>query len=105
MQWFHGELRAEIAASGTKIKVVQVPNDRRPSIVKHPLNHAGRLVFVARVSLIHRAHAFVGLKLRLEGEIFSAVRLAVARVQSISKYVNVLERAAASVIVPEFVNR
>src|SRR5438552_16614812 len=104
MQRFHGALGAEVAASGAKIKIVQMPDDRRPSIVQHPLNDAGGLILIAAVGLIHRAHAFVGLELRLEGEVFGIVCFAVARIKSVGKYMNISERAAARVIVPEIAN-
>src|SRR2546426_5679779 len=104
MQRFHGALGAEVAASGAKIKIVQMPDDRWPRIVQHPLNHACGLILVAAVGLIHRPHTFICLKLRLEREIFCAVCLAIARIQSVGEYVNIFERATTRVIVPEIVN-
>ena len=81
-----------------------MPDDRRPSIVQHPLNDPGGLILIAAVGLIHRAHAFVGLELRLEGEIFGIVCFAVARIQSIGKYMNIFERATTRVVIPEVIN-
>src|SRR2546422_11275896 len=101
---FRSALGAEVAASGAKIKVIQMPDDRRPSIVQHPLNDPGGLILIAAVGLIHRAHAFVGLELRLEGEIFGIVCFAVARIQSIGKYMNIFERATTRVVIPEVIN-
>src|SRR5207302_8694817 len=62
------------------------------------------LILVAAVGLIHRPHTFICLKLRLEREIFCAVCLAIARIQSVGEYVNIFERATTRVIVPEIVN-
>ena len=63
MQGFHGALGAKIAARGTQVIVVQVPDHGGPGVVQHPLDYAGGLIFVAAVSLVHRAYAFVSLEL------------------------------------------
>src|SRR5205823_8566486 len=104
MQRFHGALGAEVAASGAKIKIVQMPDDRWPRIVQYPLNHACGLILVAAVDRIHHPHTFICLKLRLEGEIFGIVCFAVARTQSIGKYMNNFERATSRVVIPEVIN-
>src|SRR5262249_17916458 len=69
------------------------------------LNHARRLILVAAVRLIHRAHAFVGLHLRLDGEVVHAVGLAIAVRQSLAEHVDGFEFAAARVIVPYIIDR
>src|SRR5205814_1881786 len=92
MQLLHGALCAEVAATGAKIKVIQMPEDRWPRIVQHPLNHACGLILVAAVGLIHRPHTDICLKLRLEREIFCAVCLAITRIQIVGEYVNIFAR-------------
>ena len=105
MQRLHRDLRAKVAAAWTQIKVIQMPDHRGPGVVQHPLNHARGTVLIPTVSLVHRAHTLIGLKLRFERIILDAARLPEARVQRISKNVNVLECATAGMVVPPVVDR
>ena len=57
-------LRAEVASGRTQVPVEQVPVDRRPRVVEHPLNHARRRVLVATVRLEHGTLALVRHELR-----------------------------------------
>ena len=104
MQRFHGALGAEVAAAGAQVVVVEVPDHGRPRVVEHPLNNAGGLVFVAAVSLVHGAHALVGLHLRLRGEVFHVVRLAIAIGERRGEHADGFEFATAVVIVPGVVD-
>src|SRR5579859_5335258 len=82
-----------------------MPDHRGPSVVEHPLNDAGRLIFVAAIGLVHGADAFVGLHLRLDREIFHAAGLAVAIGERVAEDANRFEFAAAGMIVPDIINR
>src|SRR3984885_13705437 len=104
VQRFHGALGTEIAAAGTQIVVVQMPDQRRPCVVEHPLDDAGRLIFVAAVGFVHRAHTLVSLQLRLEGEIFHAIRFSVAIGQCTAEDLDGFESSPAGVIVPGVVD-
>ena len=48
-------LAAKYPASRIEVVVVEVPDHRGPGVVEHPLNHAGRGVFVLAVGLEHGA--------------------------------------------------
>ena len=43
-------LRSKVGAGRDEVIIVQVPNDRRPGIVQHPLNHYSGFVLAARLS-------------------------------------------------------
>src|SRR6202795_3249994 len=81
-----------------------MPDHRRPCVVEHPLDDAGRLIFVAAVSLVHRAHALISLQLGLEGEIFHAIRFSVAIGERIAEDLDGFEFSTAGVIVPNVVD-
>ena len=55
-----GFFGAEVSAGGLQIVIIEMPDGRRPRVVEHPLDDAGRRVFVARVGLEHGALAIVG---------------------------------------------
>src|ERR1043166_5464450 len=77
-----------------------MPDQGRPRIVQHPLNHSGRNVFVAAVALEHGAFAVVSNRLRLAFVIFQRSSGSVAFVQSISEHIHSSETLAAGVIIP-----
>ena len=60
-----GFLGSKITAGRDQIKVVQVPNQRGPGVVEHPLNHPGGGVFVAAIGFEHGTLAVVGHGLSL----------------------------------------
>ena len=82
-----------------------MPDERWPSVVKHPLDDAGRGVLVLRVGFEHRALPLVCHQLRLRGVVFESLRLAVARRHRGGEYVERLELTAASVKAPHVVDR
>src|SRR5438477_285466 len=57
---------------------IKIADQAGPSVVEHPLNDAGGSVFVAAISLEHRALAFVAHGLRFPSEVGGAFRFAVA---------------------------
>src|SRR6185295_3320192 len=105
MQRLHGPLGAEIAAARAHVEGVEVPDHRGPGVVQHPLDHAGRGVLVAAVSLIHGADAFVSLHLRFKGIVLGAGGWAEASIQRVGEYVEIFEYSAAGVVVPDIVDR
>ena len=82
-----------------------MPDNRRPCIVKHPLNDASRRVLVPAVCLEHGANAFVAHKLRFESEVLSVVGLAIASFQRIRVHLDGLELPTTRVVVPIIINR
>jgi len=74
MEWFAGDLRAEISPTRTEVEVVEMPYDGRPSVVQHPLNDSRGVVFVAAERFKHRPFAFVRNQLRFPCEVFDIVR-------------------------------
>ncbi len=68
------------------------------------MNDAAGLVLVAAVGLVHGADAFVGLHLRLRGEVFHVVRLAIAVGERLGEHADGFEFATAVVIVPGVVD-
>ena len=105
MQGFHSALGAEVSAAGTQVVVVEVPDHGGPGVVEHPLNDAGGLVLVATVGLVHGAHAFIGLHLRLRCKVFHVVGLAVAVGERFAENADGFEFAAARVIIPDVIDR
>ena len=95
-----GLLGAEVGSARPQIPVVQMPDHRGPGVVQHPLNHAGGSVLIASESLEHGAMTFVSHHLRLAREFLHAARRAVARVQRGGEVLQILERAAARMIIP-----
>ncbi len=82
-----------------------MPDERRPCVVQHPLNHAARGVLVPAVCLEHRADAFITLQLRFEGVILERSGSPIAGVQGLGENVDVLEILSAGVKVPPLVDR
>src|ERR1700722_1921101 len=105
VQSLHRPLGTKISAAGAQVVVVQMPNHRWPRVVEHPLNDASRLIFVAAVSFIHRAYAFIRLHLRLGREIFYALRFSVPVRQRLAEYSDGFELSASGVKVPNVVDR
>src|SRR2546422_7422213 len=99
-----GFFRPEISACRHKVVVVEMPDERRPSVVQHPLNHARGGVFVPRISFEHGALAVVSHGLRLALVIIEGRRLSVAPGQTIIKNVDCGEALAARVIIPNFID-
>ena len=65
MQRLAGFFHAVVSAGGLQVVVPEVPDQRGPRVVEHPLDHAGRAVLVARIGLEHGALGIVGHGLRL----------------------------------------
>ena len=97
-------LRTVVAAAGTQVIVVQMPDHRRPRVVQHPLNHTGRRVLVASVAFEHGALGLVGERLRLPREIDDAIGFSVPSLDRRREHLDVLELAAARVEVPDLVD-
>src|SRR5216683_711289 len=100
-----GFFRPEISARRHQIVIVEMPDQRRPRIVEHPLNHARGSVLIPRVGLEHRALAIVSHGLGLALVIVQRRPWSVAPVQSIGKNVDCREPLPARVIIPNLVNR
>ena len=81
-----------------------MPDQRRPGVVQHPLNHAGRGVFVARVSFKHGALAVIGQCLGFALVIIKGSRLAVTPVQTIGKNIHGCEPLATGVKIPYLID-
>ena len=105
MQRFHCRFGAKVPAAGTQVVVIQMPDNRGPRIIQHPLDHAGGGVFIAVVSFKHRSNAFVGHELRLESEVGRVFGGAVASILCRGVHLNCLELATARVKIPVVVNR
>src|SRR6185437_10110507 len=105
MQQFGGLFGAEIAAARLQIVVKQVPDDRGPSVVQHPLNHPGGVVLVAAVGFEHGTNAFIVHQLRFSVVVLQVGGSTVTRVQSVAIDLHVLKSAAAGVVVPGFADR
>src|SRR2546422_5857788 len=82
---FRSALGAEVAASGAKIKVIQMPDDRRPSIVQHPLNDPGGLILIAAVGLIHRSEEHTS---ELQSRLHLVCRLLLEKKKELSSTIN-----------------
>ena len=98
-------LGSKVAAARTEIIVVQVPDHRRPRVVEHPLNDAGRCVLVAPVTLEHRALALIGQRLRLARVVGDVGGLAVAALERAGEHLEIFELSTAGVKVPHLVDR
>ena len=82
-----------------------MPDQGRPRVVQHPLNHARGSVFVPRIGFEHGALAVVGHCLRLALIIIERRCLSVATVQTIGKNIDRREAFAARVIIPNVIDR
>src|SRR6516165_8310107 len=75
MQWLVGFLCAEVRALAAQRVIKKVPVKRRPGIVQHPLDDAGRLgELTSGVSFKHRPMAVIGEHLRFTREIIKTDR-------------------------------
>src|SRR5216684_649161 len=81
-----------------------MPDQRRPGVVEHPLNHAGRSVLVPAIGLEHRALAVVGHRLRLALVVVERSRWTITARQSVGKYVHRGKAFFAGVIIPHVID-
>src|SRR6202795_671008 len=102
---FLGLFGAEIAAGGNEIVVVEMPDERGPRVVEHPLDDAGGDIFVAGVGFEHGALVVVGHGLGFALEVVERAGRAVAAGEGVAEDVNGGEALAAGVKIPVVVNR
>ncbi len=104
MNRLHGFLGAEVPSRRHKIVVIQMPDQRRPRIVQHPLNHARRRVLVSSIRFEHRALAVIGHGLRFALIVLQRGRHAIPSIQPIGKHIDCREPFAARVEIPHIVD-
>src|SRR5260370_2419293 len=90
--------RSEIPARRHEVVVVEVPDEGRPRVVQHPLNHARRCVFVPSIGFEHGSLAAVSHSLRLALVIIERRRRSPAPVQTIRKTLTPREPLAPPLI-------
>ncbi len=96
----HRRLRAKISATRTQVIVVEMPDQRRPGVVQHPLNHSRGRVLVPAIGFVHRADSLVRHQLGLQGIVLNVVGLSIARSQCFAEHVDIFEGAAAGMVIP-----
>ena len=101
---FLGLFGAEIAAARDQIIVVEMPDQRGPGVVEHPLDDAGGDVFVAAVGFEHGAFVVVSRGLGFALVIIERSGGAVAAIEAVGENVDRGEALAACVEIPILVH-
>src|SRR6266851_8791403 len=99
-----GLFRPEIPACWHKVVVVEMPNQRGPGVVQHPLNHAGGCVFIPPIGFKHRALAVISHGLSLALVIIERRRWSITPGQTICKYIDRRKAFTARVIIPNLID-
>src|SRR3984893_1221102 len=100
MDELKGFLGAEVAARGTQVVIVEMPNQTGPGVVEHPLDDARGSVLVAAVRLEHGTLTFVGHLLRLPNKVGYVPGFAVALLDRASEDPDVFELPATGMEIP-----
>ena len=100
MERLTGFFHSVIAACGLQVVVPEVPEERGPSVVEHPLDYAGGIVFVARVGLEHGALGIVGHGLGFAFVVGEIGGGAVDRVHRVVEVLEIAETLFAGVKIP-----
>ena len=99
-----GFFGAEVAAGGNHVVVVEMPDERGPGIIEHPLDDAGGGVFISGVGLEHGALAVVGDGLGFALEVVERSGGAVAAIEAVGENVDGGEAFLAGVVIPDVVD-
>src|SRR5258707_4975315 len=95
-----GLLGAVIPTCGNEIVIVEMPDQRGPAIVEHPLNHASGRVFIPSIGLEHRTLAIVGHGLRFTLVVIERRGISIASAQAIVENIDSPEALAPPRLIP-----
>src|SRR6202522_1167187 len=93
MQAFERVLCSEVSAGHAQFVVVEIPDKRRPAIVQHPYDYTGRLILIARISLVHGANRFIPHHLRFHEEVIEIRGFAITFASPLSLSMKIFEIA------------